>query len=192
MMPAKITELWAWLSEAEGEGVLASEMEIGGRVMLVPLVGADRERIESYRPHALAIARLSGQAIKLMRFAAGEVIERHAPEAAAEAPAGDAMSEREAELVEAFNRGRCPDCHGAKTIAGPRGGLSQNVTCGDCGQRFNVASWQGRVVHVDRLGTADRPAGGPPENCLNPKASAAGWIVAFCGCALCVARRAKK
>jgi hypothetical protein len=76
MMPQKITELWAWVSEAEGEGVLASEMEIDGRTMLVPLVGADRERIESYRPHALEIARLSGQAIKLMRFAAGEVIER--------------------------------------------------------------------------------------------------------------------
>jgi hypothetical protein len=64
----------------------------------------------------------------------------------------------EAELIYWFNHGRCPDCLGAKILGGPRGGLSQNVTCGDCGQRFNVASWQGQVFYVERLGI-DPPAG---------------------------------
>ena len=76
-MPAKIVELWAWVREDEGkgEGILASEMEIDGRTMFVPLVGADRERIESYRPHAEKMARLFKQRIKLMRFSKAEVIE---------------------------------------------------------------------------------------------------------------------
>jgi hypothetical protein len=64
----------------------------------------------------------------------------------------------EAELIHWFNQGRCPDCLGAKLVPGPRGGLSQNTHCGDCGSRFNVASFEGQVFFVERL-DIDPPAG---------------------------------
>lgn len=77
MVPAKIVELWAWVREddGDGEGILASEMVLDGRRMFVPLVGADRARIESYRDFAYGIARVSGYKIKLVRFSSAEVIE---------------------------------------------------------------------------------------------------------------------
>lgn len=34
--------------------------------------------------------------------------------------------------------GKCPDCCGEHFLAGPEGGLTQNVECADCGARFNV------------------------------------------------------
>jgi hypothetical protein len=76
-MPAKIVELWAWVREDEGdgEGILASEMVLDGRRMMVPLIGADRARIESYRDLAYGIAASTGHKIKLMRFSNSEVIE---------------------------------------------------------------------------------------------------------------------
>jgi hypothetical protein len=78
MMPKTITELWAWVAiEPDGgEGVMGSEMMIDGRTMFVPLVGADRERIESYRGHAEKIAGLSGCKVKLMRYSEAQEIER--------------------------------------------------------------------------------------------------------------------
>jgi hypothetical protein len=50
-------------------------------------------------------------------------------------------------------KGSCPDCGGLKFLDGPRGGLSQNMKCGTrrCGAEFNVARYEGRVFHVDRL-----------------------------------------
>lgn len=35
--------------------------------------------------------------------------------------------------------GRCPDCNSDDLRAGPCGGLSQNVMCGDCTSEFNVS-----------------------------------------------------
>jgi len=77
MMPKKIVELWAWVREDEGdgEGILGTEIVIDGRPMFVPLVGADRERMESYRHYAIKIGQKTGRKIKLMRFSNAEVIE---------------------------------------------------------------------------------------------------------------------
>jgi hypothetical protein len=35
----------------------------------------------------------------------------------------------------------CPDCGGFIFRPGPRGGVSQNIECVECGSRFNVARW---------------------------------------------------
>ena len=32
----------------------------------------------------------------------------------------------------------CPDCKGKEFLAGPRGGIAQNVKCAGCGSCFNV------------------------------------------------------
>lgn len=32
---------------------------------------------------------------------------------------------------------RCPDCKKGRLLAGPCGGLSQNIKCDNCGSRFN-------------------------------------------------------
>jgi hypothetical protein len=44
----------------------------------------------------------------------------------------------EAELESWYGQGRWPCCGGAEYIAGPRGGMSQNITCPDCGMQLNV------------------------------------------------------
>ena len=44
-------------------------------------------------------------------------------------------------IVGALNEGNCPDCRMPKLVPGPRGGLSRNVACDNCGSRFNVAPW---------------------------------------------------
>jgi uncharacterized protein (DUF983 family) len=33
----------------------------------------------------------------------------------------------------------CPDCGRSRFLRGPSGGLSVNVECAACGQRFNIA-----------------------------------------------------
>lgn len=77
MMPKRIAELWAWVAiEKDGsEGVLGAEMTIEGQRMFVPLVGADRARIESYRAYAEAIGAKSKKRIKLVRFGAATIRE---------------------------------------------------------------------------------------------------------------------
>ena len=37
----------------------------------------------------------------------------------------------------ALNAGHCPDCGGKKFLAGPEGGLTQNIKCATCGAAFN-------------------------------------------------------
>lgn len=78
-MPQKIEELFAWVAtETDGtDGVLGAEMQIQGRTMFVPLVGADRARIESYRGHAEAIRQMRGGdvPVRLMRFSTATVLE---------------------------------------------------------------------------------------------------------------------
>lgn len=64
----KIEKLFAWVAtEADGgEGVCGAYVpSMGG---LVPLVGADRERIESLRPHAEIIRRESGFPVRMVEF----------------------------------------------------------------------------------------------------------------------------
>lgn len=73
--PRPITELWAWvITEENGsEGVAAMEMRIDGKPWLMPLVGADEERIRSLEPHARYAAERTGQPVALRRFTLAEV-----------------------------------------------------------------------------------------------------------------------
>lgn len=64
----KIEKLYAWVATEPdgGEGVCGAFIrEMGG---LVPLVGADRERIESLRPYAELTRRGSGYPVRLVEF----------------------------------------------------------------------------------------------------------------------------
>ena len=62
----KITELFAFIAEdgPEDEGIVA--MTVGD--MLMPMVGADMDRVESLRPIAENIARIYSQKIILAKF----------------------------------------------------------------------------------------------------------------------------
>lgn len=63
----RIEEMYAFAAEDNGpddEGIVAMSM---GSVMM-PLVGADIERVESLKPIARDIARQTGKKIKLLRF----------------------------------------------------------------------------------------------------------------------------
>ena len=63
----RVTEVYAWLAidpRDNCEGIVAGTMDD----TWVPLIGADRERIESYRSIAERAGRLSSQTIKLVRF----------------------------------------------------------------------------------------------------------------------------
>jgi hypothetical protein len=73
----KIERLYAWVAtEADGgEGVCA--MSLMGTMM--PLVGADMERIESLRAHARSVAVASGCPVKLVEFSTRRVV-RESPE----------------------------------------------------------------------------------------------------------------
>jgi hypothetical protein len=65
MIPLKIDGLWAWIAtEDDGqEGVLGQATRIGW----LPLIGADKDRIESYRDIAQGIAYL-GTHVQLVQF----------------------------------------------------------------------------------------------------------------------------
>jgi hypothetical protein len=56
-------------------------------------------------------------------------------------------------MIEAFNESRCPDCGGFIFRPGPRGGVSQNMECVGCGNRFNVVRCYATLAAFD--------AGGP-------------------------------
>ncbi len=74
----KITELYAWVcTEPSGdEGVPAID---GGNGTVLPMMGADRERIESLRLHAKAVAHVMGLPVKLCLFTGMQVLEEHEP-----------------------------------------------------------------------------------------------------------------
>lgn len=43
----------------------------------------------------------------------------------------------------------CPECGGTDLLAGPRGGLAQNVKCDRCGTIFSVVpGWPGGIGEV--------------------------------------------
>jgi uncharacterized Zn finger protein (UPF0148 family) len=44
----------------------------------------------------------------------------------------------------------CPDCGCFIFRPGPRGGISQNIECAQCGSRFNVTRWDHNTT--DRKG----------------------------------------
>jgi hypothetical protein len=64
-MPLRIEKIYAWicLDDDDSEGIPA--IQIGN--MAYPLIGADKERMESYRPFVEAI-RKSGKPMKLVEF----------------------------------------------------------------------------------------------------------------------------
>ena len=68
--PRQVTELWAWICVEEngGEGVAACEMEIEGQRMLMPLVGADEDRVRSLEPQAKLVADRMGRPVTLRQF----------------------------------------------------------------------------------------------------------------------------
>ena len=69
----KIEEIWAWISdEGEGdEGIIAAR--IGDSWM--PLVGADKLRIESLRDIAEETAKSTGRPVNLIKFSVREDME---------------------------------------------------------------------------------------------------------------------
>ena len=54
MKPFVITELWAYVSVGPDgdEGVMACSMPINGREMMLPMVGADKTRLDKLKPYA--------------------------------------------------------------------------------------------------------------------------------------------
>lgn len=70
-----ISELFAFLSvDDDGcEGLLAANLGPNGTVF--PLIGADRERVESYRPYAAEAALKTGKKIRLARFSTKTILE---------------------------------------------------------------------------------------------------------------------
>lgn len=46
---------------------------------------------------------------------------------------------------------KCTDCGGEEFMAGPEGGMCQNVLCTNCKQWFNVCVGFGRVLSFEKL-----------------------------------------
>jgi hypothetical protein len=47
--------------------------------------------------------------------------------------------------------GICPDCGNSHFLRGPSGGASDNIECGPCGSRFNIAVAQGQFLLAQRI-----------------------------------------
>lgn len=76
--PKQITELYAWIcKEADGGDGLPA-VDLGGGFPM-PMIGADRARVESLRPFAAEIVLTMGHPIKLVRFHQMEVLEELEP-----------------------------------------------------------------------------------------------------------------
>ena len=72
----RIDELFVFVSsDADGEGVPA----IADGPLMLPLICADRERVDSLREVAAYLGHLSGNKITLVRFSVREDIEVIAP-----------------------------------------------------------------------------------------------------------------
>jgi hypothetical protein len=77
-MPQTITSLYAWIAtQADGsEGVPGMQLEVQGVPMMMPLMGADQERLDSLREYVEMIASYSpGVRMRLCRFDLVEEIE---------------------------------------------------------------------------------------------------------------------
>lgn len=71
--PHKIERLYAWITtDATGEDGIPA-MNLGGVPM--PMIGSDKARIESLRPHAEALALVEGYPIRLVEFTTMVVLE---------------------------------------------------------------------------------------------------------------------
>lgn len=71
----RITMLWAFISDEEGDGIIsAGPVLVGGVPQHMPLVGADEARMRSLEPMAQRIATATGKRIELVRFTTREHI----------------------------------------------------------------------------------------------------------------------
>jgi hypothetical protein len=99
-VPLTIDELYAWvISHPNGDEGIPAAMGASG--MWLPLIGADQERMESFRGYATELAASEGRPLHLARFGAKEVMETieppEAPHSPQEAPEPEpATSEPEA------------------------------------------------------------------------------------------------
>lgn len=72
----KINEMYAFVSVDEGgEGVVGMTVRMYGKEVFMPFVCADKARVESLRPKAFEISKMSGKSIKLLKFSTREVLE---------------------------------------------------------------------------------------------------------------------
>jgi hypothetical protein len=53
--------------------------------------------------------------------------------------------------VETLAVDTCPDCAAHQFRRGPAGGMSVNIECCQCGSRFNVAVYTGRLISAERI-----------------------------------------
>lgn len=71
----RIDSLWAYLSiDDGGEGLIAAPLP-GRPNVTMPLIAADKTRLESIKPIARSMARSFGKTIRLVRFKAREDVE---------------------------------------------------------------------------------------------------------------------
>jgi len=72
-----ITEIWAWICEETpgNEGIPATAVPDRHGMRIVPLVGGDRDRVESYRSEAIALRIALGVPVRLVRFTTREIVE---------------------------------------------------------------------------------------------------------------------
>jgi hypothetical protein len=69
----KIERLYAWVAEEADGGEGLCSMPLGDLTM--PMIGADRERIESMREYAQRIASILGIPVRLIEFSTRTVLE---------------------------------------------------------------------------------------------------------------------
>ena len=69
-MQRVLTEIYAWIATGEDDidEVPVARMDLGGRDVSVPLLGADLWRMREYRPYAVAIKAETGCRMRLVRF----------------------------------------------------------------------------------------------------------------------------
>lgn len=84
-MPQTIDEMYAWvLTLSDGSEGIPTAM--GATGMWLPLVGADQDRMESFRDYATELAAAEGRPLHLARFGAKEVMETIEPPEATSSP----------------------------------------------------------------------------------------------------------
>lgn len=70
-MNKKITEMFAFVAEDNGEGVMGAMTNSG---IMMPLVGADMARVTSLYPWAMRIKETTGKPFKILKFSTREDI----------------------------------------------------------------------------------------------------------------------
>lgn len=75
-MPQKIGSIYCYvMTEDNGdEGIPAASAYIDGRLMFLPMVGADLERVKSLLPRVQEISNATGKSFRLMKFSEAEDI----------------------------------------------------------------------------------------------------------------------